>query len=619
MRILNRTLVVGLALILISASTFGVAAQAVPPTVRITQANLPESGEPLVTVDLSLVDQKDASGGFRGGLTAADFEVFEDDKQIPSGDITPPTEETAGLAVVIVLDTGKYITKNPGVIDPKRLTRWNDLRDVSDDPTKDGLINELLSKLTDPKDLFGMVGVGQEVIEPAAPLAHDTNSVWNVVNTDPLMPYANTTPLRAGITRALKLFEPPEAPVDLPPNVQKLIVVFSDGIDVIKNEEIYSDLIRLALDAHIAYYTIGMKSPGSNTGYESLGLKRIADATGGVFSEHGSPDQHQAVLDLFTRLATQRQQYRLIYKTHAAQGPHKLRIVVNTVDGKVEATTYFISKIQMPTLKIEATPLDLEKGGTVVITSTWQKVDEYDRPPSKMEYLVDGKIISTVTALAPFVWETSTQPDEAHEYALEVRAYDSILLGAPPAISNQIKVKMSIPATTQVAKSVGQNWLGLLLLPVVILLLIIVIPNRKKITQTAKATTMRLQQTLTRRLPSASAAKYKLMALSLGQEYPLTERIMRVGRDPNSNIYLADLSISTVHADLTEDQSGTYMVADLASTNGTFVNGVLLQRGPVPGQPGPAMLLRPGDMLRLGSVELRFDYAKVTRRLPPGS
>ena len=612
MRVLNRTLVIGLALILISASAFGVTAQAAPPVMRITQAGLLKD-VPLVTADLALVD---ANGGSRGGLTAADFNVFEDDKPVRDFTVVTVTEKTAGLAVVIVLDTGANITNGRGVIGARR---WDDLREVSDDRAKNGLISELIKyRLTNIDfDWIGLVGVGREVT-PVVTLVRDGNVVLNAIG--PMTPYNKQTPLRAGITRALKLFESPDAPADLPANVQKLILVFSDGIDIIPNQDIYTDLYLQARDAHIAYYTIGMKSPGSVAGYESLGLKRIADQTGGVFGEYGSVGQRAEVLALFDRLATQRQQYHLEYVTHAAQGTHTLRI--ETADGQATATTNFISTFQMPTIRIEVSPLDLQKGEavkTVIITPTWQEIDGYKRPPAKIEYLVNSKITSTVTTLAPLVWDISTLPDEDREYIFEVRAYDSILVDAPAATSNLATVKVKRSAIKEVVEPVRQNWLGLLLLPLVIFLLIIVIPNRKKITQTAKATTMRLQQAATRRLTPASAARYKLMALSLGQEYPLTERIMRVGRDPNSNIYLSDLSVSTAHADLTEDQSGTYMVADLASTNGSFVNGVPLQRGPVPGQPGPALLLRAGDMIRFGSIELRFDYAKVTRRLPPGS
>ncbi len=611
----RKVLVAAVLISLVAAPSLTVIAQAELPVMKIQKAELVPGG-PQVTVDLSIIDQKPGtSGSFVGELTSDKFEVFEDNKQVPPGDVSVITQ-TAGVAVVIVLDTGAYIAKRPSAIDPKR-TRWDDLRDKSDDPAKNGLINELLSQLTDPdKDLFGMVGVGQQVIEPVAPLAHDTNSVWNIVNATG-MPYPNTTPLRDGIARALKLFESPEAPAGLP-NIQKLIVVFSDGIDVIKNEEIYSDLIRMALDADIAYYTIGMKSPNSKEGsdYESIGLKRIAGATGGVFSEHGSPDQHQAVLGLFARLATQRQQYRLSYVTHAAQGPHDLRIVVNTPDGKVEAKANFISTLKSPTLEIVVDKTGVMKNDKVTVTPQWQVIDGYNRNPTKIEYLVNGKVITTLNTLDPFVWDTSTLPDDPGlEYSLNAMAYDSVLIDAPPAISNQIKVKVEIPVPTQVVKSVSQNWLGLLLLPVVVLLLIIVIPNRKKITQTARATTQRLQ-VATRRLAPLSASRYKLMALSLGQEFPLAEKIVRIGRDPNAIITLNDPSVSLAHADLIEDQSGTYMIVDLTSTNGTAVNGQRLQPGPLPGQPGPAVLLRPGDIVRVGGVELRFDYAKATRRLP---
>jgi hypothetical protein len=270
----------------------------------------------------------------------------------------------------------------------------------------------------------------------------------------------------------------------------------------------------------------------------------------------------------------------------------------------------------MPTVQIAADKSGVMKGEKVTITPQWQVVDGYDRNPTRIEYLVNSKIMTTLNTLDPFVWDTSTLPDDPGiEYSLNALAYDSVLVDAPPAISNQVKVKVEIPATTQAVKSVSQNWLGLLLLPVVILLLIIVVPNRKKITQTARATTQRLQ-VATRRLAPLSAARYKLMALSQGQEFPLTEKIVRIGRDPNAMITLNDPSVSLAHADMIEDQSGTYMVVDLTSTNGTYVNGQQLQRGSAPGQPGPAILLRPGDIVRLGGVELRFDYAKATRRLP---
>ncbi len=608
MRFWNRVFVAILVLGLVSGFTVGALAQSDAPTMRITQAGLLT---PLVTADLTLVN---ADGSMPPGLNESNFKVFEDDKPIPDFHVAPITP---GLAVVIVLDTGKYISTFPGVIGKMR---WDDLHAVSDDHDKNGLLNELVKyRLNDPTDWIGLVGVTKD-ITPVLPLDNDGNLVLNAAVT--MTPYALQTPLRAGITQARALFKSPDAPASLPPNAQKIILVFSDGIDIIHNEEIYSDFIRRAAEEHIVYYTVGMKSPHSRddgSDYDSSGLKRLAQETGGVFSEYGSAEQRAEVLDLFTRLATQRQQYQVTYTTHAARGVHDLRI--ETADGRASAKTTFNSPYQMPTLRIEAAPPDLQKGGTVFITPTLQFPDGYPRDLARIEYRAGTTIIYSTTANtnAPFSWDTSTLDNRSDVYTLEAIAYDSILLDAPPAISNQLTVKISLPPGKAVEKTISDNGLPLLLIiPMIlllILLLIIVVPNRKKITQTARATTQRLQ-VATRRLAPLSAARYKLMALSQGQEFPLTEKIVRIGRDPNAIITLNDPSVSLAHADLIEDQSGTYMVVDLTSTNGTYVNGQQLQRGSAPGQPGPAILLRPGDIVRLGGVELRFDYAKATRRLP---
>jgi hypothetical protein len=584
-----------------------VLAQGETPQVIIHKAEL-ATDSPKVTIELSVVEQGAETGvKVVPGLTVDNFKVFEDDQAVAPGDLTV-TGYAPGNAVAVVLDTGQNIVKGKGVTSS---TRWGDVHDFSDDRNKNGLINELVKfRLNDPEDWIGFVGVTKDITGVVTtPLARDQNIVLNAV-TD-LQPYNGLTPLRAGIDQALKAFEAP----DLPKNLQRSIVVFSDGIDITKNPDEFSDLIRRAEKAGITFYTVGMASPKTANGFESVGLERLAKQTNGAFVKHDSPEQRAKVLEMFDRIAGQRQQYRLTYPTHAHAGEHNLLVRVTAPGGSAEATTNFVSALQMPSLSIAVDKTGVMKGDKVNVTPQWKLNDNYNHQTTKIEYLVGGKIISTVTGLMPFVWDTSTVPDTAAEYPIEARAYDSILVDEPPAISNQVKVKIEIPAPTQVVNSVGQNWLGLLLLPIVVLLLIIVIPNRKKISQTARATTQRLQ-VATRRLSPASAGKYKLMALSLGQEFALTEKIVRVGRDPNSIVALNDPSVSLAHADLIEDQSGNYMIADLTSTNGTYVNGQRLPAGPGPGQPGATLLLRPGDVIRLGAVELRFDYAKATRRLP---
>lgn len=591
-----------------SVGSFGiVCAQTILPAVQIMRAEL-ASGTPQVTVDLSVIEQTPAaSGQFLSGLSATDFQVFEDNQAVPAGAIAA-TEEPVGLAVVVVVDTGKWIATQRGVTGA---TRWDDLREQSDDRSKNGLVNELVKyRLDQPEDWIGFVGVGQEV-SPTAPLKRDQNSVINALVE--MQPHNNVTPLRAGIDQALKMFDVPE----VPKNVRRGIVIFSDGIDVTKSPDEFVDLIQRALRQNIAFYTVAMASPNSAANYDTTGLERLAKQTNGAFVLHNSLDQRPVVLAMFDRIVTQRGQYRLSYPTHLGQGRHAVRVVINTLTGTAEAQADFVSTIQLPVLEITADKTTLDKGGPVTLTPNWKAVDGYDRQPARIEYLVDSKVISTVTTLDPFVWSTANEPDTEHEYAVEARGYDSILSSASPAVSNQVKVKITIPAPTKVVQSVSNNWLGLLMLPVVIVLLIIVIPNRKKITQTARATTQRLQAA-TRRLtpPGSSAARYKLIALGHGQEFLLTDKVMRIGRDPSSGILLNDPGVSMAHAELAENQQASYMIYDLNSTNGTYVNGYRLQPGAAPGQAGQPVTLNPGDTIRVGGIELQFNYAKATRRLP---
>ena len=77
-----------------------------------------------------------------------------------------------------------------------------------------------------------------------------------------------------------------------------------------------------------------------------------------------------------------------------------------------------------------------------------------------------------------------------------------------------------------------------------------------------------------------------------GQEFPLTQVPVTVGRQPESTIVLADPQVSRQHAVISY-QAGRYVVQDLGSANGTFINE---RRITAP------QALREGDQLRMGNT-----------------
>ena len=53
----------------------------------------------------------------------------------------------------------------------------------------------------------------------------------------------------------------------------------------------------------------------------------------------------------------------------------------------------------------------------------------------------------------------------------------------------------------------------------------------------------------------------------------IQSRVMRIGRSPDNDIVVSDLSVSKHHAELRRTTDGRYSITDLGSHNGTYVNG----------------------------------------------
>lgn len=89
--------------------------------------------------------------------------------------------------------------------------------------------------------------------------------------------------------------------------------------------------------------------------------------------------------------------------------------------------------------------------------------------------------------------------------------------------------------------------------------------------------------------------------------YELTEELHTIGRAPENSIRLEEPSVSGRHAELMRAGENCYL-KDLASTNGTLVNG----------QPVTSVQLRSGDRIQFGKVEACYacDLAGGAQPLP---
>ena len=76
----------------------------------------------------------------------------------------------------------------------------------------------------------------------------------------------------------------------------------------------------------------------------------------------------------------------------------------------------------------------------------------------------------------------------------------------------------------------------------------------------------------------------------------LTDDLVSIGRIVDNMIQIEDASVSSHHAQLIFSETGDYVLQDLGSTNGTRLNGKVVNEG-------EQHKLQNGDKVRFGSIE----------------
>jgi pSer/pThr/pTyr-binding forkhead associated (FHA) protein len=100
-------------------------------------------------------------------------------------------------------------------------------------------------------------------------------------------------------------------------------------------------------------------------------------------------------------------------------------------------------------------------------------------------------------------------------------------------------------------------------------------------------------------LPSGSALLVVQRGPGAGSRYLLDTDLSTVGRHPESDIFLDDITVSRRHVEFrreADDAGGTFRVHDVGSLNGTYVNGDRVDDA----------ALQNGDEVRIGKFRLIF-------------
>lgn len=101
-------------------------------------------------------------------------------------------------------------------------------------------------------------------------------------------------------------------------------------------------------------------------------------------------------------------------------------------------------------------------------------------------------------------------------------------------------------------------------------------------------------------LPAGSALLIVQRGPNEGSRFLLDQDVTTVGRHPNADIFLDDVTVSRRHAEFLRN-GNSFQVKDLASLNGTYYEGVRIE----------AAILEDGSEVQIGKFRLTFYSSKA--------
>ena len=98
-----------------------------------------------------------------------------------------------------------------------------------------------------------------------------------------------------------------------------------------------------------------------------------------------------------------------------------------------------------------------------------------------------------------------------------------------------------------------------------------------------------------KKLPKDKILLVVIKGPSIGEKFFINKQVLNIGRSAESDILLDDITVSRHHA-VTEKNDSTYVIRDLESLNGTYINGNIVNETE----------LNNGDRIQIGKYVFLF-------------
>lgn len=431
--------------------------------------------------------------------------------------------------------------------------------------------------------------------------------------------------------------------VDVPQNVQQSIVVFSDGIDITSSLEL-NDAISRAEREFIQIHTV-LLGPETDDGVRSL--RRLATLTGGSYRQL---DSIEALDDLWAAIGADRVQEVVRYRS-LEPDPDEVAVEVTLADGSTlsdaarfpaldiqPVSVEILSPRPATTIQKEApafdSPLTELEPRLLDIQVQFEWPDGRPRALSEVEYTVNDDtrvIMDPPFDQLPF----PIQALDSGNYTVRVRARDELgLVGESAPVPIRVAVErpaapvptevpvvappVPLPAPVETVAPVPFSWVpiaalatGLLSLFAALIVLFVAARRPRRLRELTDVFAVKIKELtepffpewVGRPLTGGGDEKAYLVVETGGADLPevvtLRDANTRIGRDPGlSKVTINNRFVSRLHCRISEEGERIFRIWDEGSTSGTYVN-----REEV-GMSG--RILRPGDSISIGPVQLRF-------------